>query len=60
MKKLGPYSSPMPRGTYGDPEGVGVSYERGAPVQTVGHAGTNLGQDRRWAASVASVWVSRL
>ena len=55
MKKLGPYSSPMPRGTYGDPEGVGVSYERGAPVQTVGHAGPNLGQDRRWAASVASV-----
>ena len=24
---LGPYSSPMPLGTYGDPRGVGVSHE---------------------------------
>ena len=28
---VGPYSSPS-LGTYGDPRGVGVSYERGAPV----------------------------
>ena len=27
---------PLCRGTYGDPMGVGVSYERGAPVFGVG------------------------
>ena len=29
---LAPCSRPMPRESYGDPSGVGVSYERGTPV----------------------------
>ena len=29
---VGPYSSPMPLGTYGVPRGVGVSYERSTPI----------------------------